>query len=92
MSFWFAAPPAMTQSPQPGPVVADWTPSKGDSVAWFVATALFGVLSLALVASGAYPFLVATLPLAALASLAWVAVRRSYLAVGDGWLSVRTGL
>lgn len=92
MSFWFAPPPPMTPSPQLSPVVADWVPSKSNSVVWFAATAVFGVASLALVAFEAYPFLVVTMPLAALASLAWVEVRRSYIAVGDGWLYVRTRL
>lgn len=92
MSFWFAPPPPVTSSPQLSPVIADWAPPTSNSIVWFAVTAALGIVSLTLVAFEAYPFVVVTMPLAALASLAWVEVRRSYMAVGDGWVYVRTRL
>jgi hypothetical protein len=82
----------MPPSPELGSVVAEWVPSRLSSVVWLAASGICGVVDVALVALHASTFLVAMLPLTALALLAWVEVRRSYLAIGDGWVYVRTRL
>lgn len=89
MSLWFAPAPPMPPSPELGCVVADWKRSKNYSVVWFGVSVTFGVISLALLTFGAHSLLVAPGTLALLGVLAWVEARRTYVAVGDGWLYVR---
>jgi hypothetical protein len=82
----------MPPAPELGRVVADWQPTRASSVVGLGAGAVFGVVSLALGLAGLFAYLTVTLPLALLASLAWLEVRRSYMAVGDDWLYIRTRL
>ena len=90
MSIWFAPTPALPPEPQLGRVVADWRPSQVRSVLSFCLAAVFGVSVAVLLAFEAYSFAAVTLFLGLLWALAWIGVRRTYLAVGDDWLYVRT--
>lgn len=92
MSLWFTPQPPMPPAPDLDRVVADWRPTRTSSVLWLCVTVVFGVICLALVAARLYGFSMVTLGLGALACLAWQEVRRSYMAVGDEWLYVRTRL
>ncbi len=92
MNYWFAPRPPMPPAPELGPVVADWRPSATSSMVAVCVAAAFAVMCVVLATARLYGFAMVTLPLAVLFSLAWVEVRRSYMAVGQDWLLVRTRL
>ncbi len=87
MSVWFASRPPMP--PALGGVVADWTPSKAQSVVLLCLTADLGAVGSVLLAFEQYGFALIALSLGFLAAVSWTGVRRTYLAVGDDWLYVR---
>lgn len=78
----------MPPSPELGSVVAEWVPSRLSSVVWLAASGFCGVVDVALVALHASTFLVAMLPLTALALLAWSRFDApTWLSETGGWAS-----
>ena len=89
MSLWFASAPPLPPAPQVGGVVADWRPSKAQSVVRLCLAVDLGAAGAVLLALGYSAFAVIALSLGFLVALSWAGVRRTYLAVGDDWLYVR---